>query len=168
MFTVIASLLSAFTASLFSVFVERGFSWRRPRFSPETAQLARETLAIASLIFGDALATGGRLQHPWKVNEESVFQHFLDSNLEASRSRIVDRKFQLAVDEIRVELKNLYAAQSKGRPRIIVAGLPPTPQEMAWEKEIERKASVQRESADLGVTAVRRAMIRLSRKERHV
>jgi hypothetical protein len=159
---------SVIGAAVVGAIVDRAILWRRPRFSPETASLARRSLATAAYVFAQSSAVGGRLHHPWSYNGAEIEQHVLDADLDAVRSRITNRRFAADVNEVRTELKRVYASSAKQRARFLVPGEPPSPREMQWEREDERLGAVQREHAERGSEVARRALQRLSRLERNV
>jgi hypothetical protein len=159
---------SVIGAALFGAVIDRAILWRRPRFSPETASLARQSLSTAAFVFKQSSAVGGRLHHPWNYNGAEIQQHVLAADLEAVRSRITKRRFVEEVVAVQVELKNVYASAAKRRPRIFVSGQPPSAQERQWDRDDERIAAVQREHAQRGTEATARALQRLSRLERNV
>jgi hypothetical protein len=161
-------IASVIGAAVVGAIIDRAIVWRRPRFSPETASLARRSLATAAYVFAQSSAVGGRLHHPWSYNGAEIEQHVLDADLDAVRSRIANRRFAADVDEVRTELKRVYASSAKNRARIYVSGQPPTPLELQWEHDDERLAAVQREHAQRGSSASALALARLSRLERNV
>ena len=153
--------------SLFGVLVDRGLLWRRPRFSPDTADLARRALSTAKHVFGQSTALGGRLHHPWNYAGSEVEQHVLDASLAAVQSRIVHRKFQGEVAAVRDQIKGVWASSASSRPRIFVPGQPLSPRELEWEKDDGRRAEVQRRHAEDGIREAEAALERLSKLERH-
>ena len=154
--------------TFFGVLIDRGILWRRPRFSPETADLARRALSTAKYVFGQSTALGGRLHHPWNYAGSEVEQHVLDASLAAVQSRIVHRKFQGEVAAVRDQINGVWASSASTRPRIYVSGQPLSPREAELEKEDERRAEVQRRHAEAGWREVEAALERLSKLERHV
>jgi hypothetical protein len=143
------------------VVMDRGIRWRTARLTHETANLATQALDEASFVFNQAIASGGRLPHPWDRHGKNIHCDDLESRLRTSRSRIKDRTFRKNADLAIDELHNVWAAAFIGRAAIAYSGMPSNPGDLAREKVTQAKAEAQIQHARDGLEAAENARLRL-------
>jgi hypothetical protein len=165
--TLLVAIASFVSGSLFTIFAERFFTWRRPRISSDTGHLARQSLGRAKQIFGASTATEGRLPYPWKFGEETHTLEVLDSDLRQSAARINQKDFTASVEVIRIQLKTVYAATYVRRITISSPIRDVSPQERQERINSQKIADRQYEAARSGMDAIEPALNQLDKIEKN-
>lgn len=165
--TLLVAIASFVSGSLFTIFAERFFTWRRPRISSDTGHLARQSLGRAKQIFGASTAEGGHLPYPWKFGEETHTLEALDSDLRQSAARISRKDFTVKIMVIREQLKTVYAATYMRYPAVSSLDGYESPQERQARIRNEAIADKQYESACTGMDAIGPAVNQLDKIEKN-
>ena len=160
-------ILLLIIGALIGIFMDRGVRWRKARLNHETAILATQALDEASYVFNQALASGGRLAHPWDRHGKTLCCDDLQSRVRTSRSRINDKSFRKDVDLVIGELRKVWAAAYIGRVAVAYSGMPRNPGDIAHEKASQAKADAQIQHAGAGLEASENALLRLGKLEVH-
>ena len=160
-------LLLLFTGAFIGIFLDRSIRWRKARLGHETAMLATNALDDSYDVFNQAVASGGRLTHPWDRHGRAVYCDDLQNRLKTSHSRIKDKTFRKDVDSIITEIQGVWAAAHIGRATIAFSGMPNNPGDSAREETTKSKANTQLRHARNGLVIVDKARIRLERLQVH-
>jgi hypothetical protein len=160
-------LLLLFAGAFIGIFLDRSIRWRKARLGHETAMLATNALDDSYGIFNQAVASGGRLTHPWDRHGRAVYCDDLQNRLKTSRSRIKDKAFRKDVDSIITEIQGVWAAAHIGRASIAFSGMPKNPGDSAREEATQSKANTQLQHARNGLVIAEKARIRLERLQVH-
>lgn len=160
-------LLLVFAGAFVAICLDRSIRWRKARLGHETAMLATNALDDSNDVFNQAVASGGRLTHPWERHGRALYCDDLQNRLKTSRSRIKDKTFRKDVDTIITEIQGVWAAAHIGRAAILFSGMPKNPGDSAREEATQSKANTQLQHARNGLVIAEKARIRLERLQVH-
>ncbi len=129
--------------------------------------LATNALDDSCDVFNQAVASGGRLTHPWDHHDKIIYCDDLQNRLKTSHSRIKDKTFRKDVDSIITEIQGVWATAHIGRATIAFSGMPKSPGDSAREEATQSKANTQLQHARNGLVIAEKARIRLGRLQVH-